>query len=70
MATQYSANPDAIREDVRRDVRLKEIDVQIAQIEASPELPDWKKKLLKTQLNLEKKNLALSASRKSLQEFS
>lgn len=53
-----SVDPRQLFKNAKRDMAASEIDVKLAQIDASMDMPDWQKSMMKKQLNLQKKMMA------------
>ena len=53
-----SVDPRQLFKQAKRDMAASEIDVKLAKIDASMDMPDWQKSMMKKQLNLQKKMMA------------
>lgn len=53
----------------KRELELEELEMQKSQIQADPEIPEWRKKMLVQQLELKKKEMSLGRKKQELQEM-
>lgn len=70
MAGQIATGfPKEMMEQKKKELQMEQLEMKKSQIQANPEIPEWRKKMLIQQIELTKKQISLSNKQQEIQDM-